>query len=217
MVIAMEWFPIIVSLLGTTSVSAVITALLVPRTEARRLHNEISELKKSLIDAPPGSKKELLRALDGTGYRLSALSFVRFRPTVTVVAGSCGLALVAATGAFAAIASASGITYGLQHNVAELLQVDPIGYWALVAGVVLAAVAVGIAIAFFRFMLLRTARAKYVRAHLMSLACSKNAEDAVGLQQPELESKENGKMRQNRGNSFGWLYQKIHDLFFVID
>jgi hypothetical protein len=157
----MEWLPAIASILGTASFSAIVTGILTPRSEARRLRHEIAENKSILENVPPEAQPELLRAMKAHGYRLAALVLVRFRPWVTVAAGAFGLIFLLAAGAVLVMFGSGSrlVSRSLEESFAS----DPFGSLLLVSGVFLAAVAVGAGIAFLRFMLLRTARLAYAR------------------------------------------------------
>ncbi|WP_353710738.1 hypothetical protein [Arthrobacter sp. K5] len=160
----LSWLPLIASILGTTSVSAVVTALLVPRTEARKLHKEIEDLKSTLQGAAPESTVELQQALEATGFRLASLSLVRYKTIVGLIAGGIGVLILAIAGG--AMATVAGAATGVQDHISASFRMDPFGSWAIAAGVLLWAIAVGIGFGFFRAMLLKSARTKYVKVHL---------------------------------------------------
>lgn len=212
----MDWLPIIVSMLGTTSVSAVVTALLVPRTEARRLHKEVADLKSTLEDAGPGSSLELKQALEATGFRLASLSLVRFRTGITILAGAFGLTLLAFTGAL--IATIGSREKDFENIVSSSFTYYPVGSWAILIGLLLAAIAVGSGVGFFRVMLLKTARTKYVRGHLRSLRPPVQGPSAITGQRIRDKARRVwSRFKGYRDQFFGRMNQWVYDLLFVTD
>lgn len=170
----MDWSAI-ASILGTASFSAIVTGILTPRSEARRLRREIAANKAALDDVPLEAQPELRRAINAHGYRLAALVLVRFRPWVTLTAGGVALIFLLSAGTVLVMFGSGNRT--VTRSLEGAIAADPFGSFLLMAGVFLAAVAVGAGVAFLRFMLLRTARLAYARNLLSGpvLPSSKNA------------------------------------------
>jgi hypothetical protein len=177
----MEWLPAIASILGTASFSAIVTGILTPRSEARRLRREIEENKAILDTLPSDAQSELLRAIKVHGYRLAALVLVRFRPWVTVTAGAFALMFLLAVGSVLVTFGSGGRI--LSRSLEESFASDPFGSLLLVSGVFLAAAAVGAGVAFLRFMLLRTARLAYARKQLLAAPATPASKVAAIWQQ----------------------------------
>jgi hypothetical protein len=64
------------------------------------------------------------------------------------------------------MATIAAATTGVQDQISASFRMDPFGSWAIAAGVLLWAIAVGIGFGFFRGILLKSARTEYVQLHL---------------------------------------------------
>lgn len=166
--VTMEWVTAIVSVLGTSGVTAIIASLTAPRSEAKRLRLDIAANSVAAKQLLSGSDVAIVRAANADGFRLAALTLVRFETWLSVLSGLVAIIAVASAGAVLIVAGSPGGD-SLQEQVTVSFAIDPLGSSLVVAGVLLAGVALGSAIWFIRSQMLRSARTAYVREQLALL------------------------------------------------
>ena len=164
----MGWAAAIASILGTSGITALITGITVPRSEARRLRAEIAANKVAANDLGPGSEAALVRAMYSDAFRLASITLVRFERWASVLSGLVAIAVVVIAGvALVIIGSPSGRSIEVQ--VTRSFKVDPLASTLVAVGTLIAGIAIGIAVAFLRNSALASARTSYVRKQLADL------------------------------------------------
>ena len=159
----------LIPLLSTSSVTAVVLAIIQPRTEARRRRREIAANSATAAVLKKGQPRDQLeREISVQGFHLVALTLVRFERWLTVLVGIVAIVAVAAAGLAIALVAAPA-AHEFQREIAIRFESDPMGAWLTVIGGAVVSVALGWLVVFIPSQAIKSARTLYVRDQIAAI------------------------------------------------